>query len=211
MGMLALAMSCAPLTLPTRAHPPLAAPSPSTGGSCVKDRPLWLAATAGHEARWDEQAACSCAARMTQPGCGATTGRRRAAMAGPWSAWHAVGVVVPGFAAAADTSPVPPASRRRCRPVPGMSSSCRCPPSRPCTRQKRDPGWATPAGQVSQPGACACAHTCAMPPSTNSSMPLMKLAWSDARKATALATSCGSPRRSSGTCAASWSNRPWRA
>lgn len=45
-------------------------------------------------------------------------------------------------------------------------------------------------------------QTCAMPPSTKNSMPLTKLACSDARNATAFATSCASPSRPSGTCAA---------
>src|SRR4029077_15344920 len=40
---------------------------------------------------------------------------------------------------------------------------------------------------------------CATPPSTKSSAPLMKLASSDARKATAFATSAASPRRPIGT------------
>src|SRR5260221_3400666 len=37
-------------------------------------------------------------------------------------------------------------------------------------------------------------HTCARPPSTKSSVPFMKLAFSEARKATAFATSAASPK-----------------
>src|SRR5580700_6672435 len=64
--------------------------------------------------------------------------------------------------------------------------------------------WSALNARDSARGRRPLGQICATPPSTKSSAPLMKLASSDARKATAFATSAASPRRPIGTALASW-------